>query len=117
MNCRYPEHHSSGGGWGGPIAAIFAAMIAAVVLGPLLHWLEIALACIGVGTAITAGLVVRRRWRQRQALTARPLHAVDAAPAAAAAVPRRSSRLRPAWTAGSTCTCTSAASARRSGPR
>jgi hypothetical protein len=69
MNCPYPEHHSSGGGWGGPIAAIFTAMIAAVVLGPLLHWLEIALACLGIGAAITAGLVVRRRWREHQALT------------------------------------------------
>jgi hypothetical protein len=69
MNCPYPEHHSSGGGWGGPIAAIFAAMIAAVVLGPLLHWLEIALACLGIGAAITAGLVVRRRWREHRALT------------------------------------------------
>src|SRR6516164_4421667 len=69
MNCPYPEHHSSGGGWGGPIAATFTAMIAAVVLGPLLHWLEIALACLGIGAAITAGLVVRRRWRQHQALT------------------------------------------------
>jgi len=44
-------------------------MIAAVVLGPLLHWLEIALACLGLGAAITAGLVVRRRWREHQALT------------------------------------------------
>jgi hypothetical protein len=44
-------------------------MIAAVVLGPLLHWLEIALACIGIGAAITAGLMVRHRWRQHQALT------------------------------------------------
>jgi hypothetical protein len=69
MNCPYPEHHGSGGGWGGPIAAIFTAMIAAVVLGPLLHWLEIALACLGIGAAITAGLVVRRRWREHQALT------------------------------------------------
>jgi hypothetical protein len=43
-------------------------MIGAVVLGPLLHWLEIALACIGLGAAITVGLTVRRRWRQRQAL-------------------------------------------------
>ena len=60
---------TSGGGWGGPIAAIFTAMIAAVVLGPLLHWLEIALACLGIGAAITAGLVVRRRWREHQALT------------------------------------------------
>jgi hypothetical protein len=69
MNCPYPEHHSSSGGWGGPIAAIFTAMIAAVVLGPLLHWLEIALACLGIGAAITAGLMARRRWRQHQALT------------------------------------------------
>jgi hypothetical protein len=69
MNCPYPEHHSSRGGWGGPIAAVFTAMIAAVVLGPLLHWLEIALACLGIGAAITAGLVVRRRWRGHQALT------------------------------------------------
>ena len=38
MSCPYPEHHSSGGGWGGPIAAIFTAMIAAVVLGPLLQF-------------------------------------------------------------------------------
>ena len=67
--CNFPEHHGSGGGWGGPIAAIFTAMIAAVVLGPLLHWLEIALACLGIGAAITAGLVVRRRWREHQALT------------------------------------------------
>jgi hypothetical protein len=69
MPCDFPEHHGSGGGWGGPIAAIFTAMIAAVVLGPLLHWLEIALACLGVGAAITAGLVVRRRLREHQALT------------------------------------------------
>jgi hypothetical protein len=68
MPCDYPEHHSSGGGWGGPIAAIFTAMIGAVVLGPLLHWLEIALACLGIGAAITAALVVRRRWREHQAL-------------------------------------------------
>lgn len=68
MNCPYPQHHSSGGGWGGPIAAIFTAMIAAAVLGPLLHWLEIALACVGLGAAITVGLVARRRWRERQAL-------------------------------------------------
>jgi len=69
MSCPFPEHHNSGGGWGGPIAAIFTAMIAAVVLGPLLHWLEIALACLGIGAAITAGLVARRRWREHQALT------------------------------------------------
>jgi hypothetical protein len=69
MNCPYPEHHGSGGGWGGPIAAIFTAMVGAVILGPLLHWLEIALACIAIGAAITAGLVVRRRWREHQALT------------------------------------------------
>jgi hypothetical protein len=68
MPCDFPEHHSSGGGWGGPIAAIFTAMIAAVVLGPLLHWLEIALACLGVGAVITAGLVVRRRLREHQAM-------------------------------------------------
>jgi hypothetical protein len=68
MNCPYTEHHGSGGGWGGPIAAIFTAMIAAVVLGPLLHWLEIALACLGLGAAITAGLVVRRRLREHQAM-------------------------------------------------
>jgi hypothetical protein len=37
-------------------------------LGPLLHWLEIALACIGLAAAVTVGLTVRRRWRQRQAL-------------------------------------------------
>jgi hypothetical protein len=66
--CNFPEHHSSGGGWGGPIAAIFTAMIGAVILGPLLHWLEIALACFGVGAAIAFGLTVRRRWRQHQAL-------------------------------------------------
>jgi hypothetical protein len=68
MSCPYPEHHGSGGGWGGPIAAIFAAMILAAVLGPLLHWLEIALVCVGIGAAITVGLTVRRRWRQHQAL-------------------------------------------------
>ena len=34
----------------------------------LLHWLEIALGCIGIGAAITVGLTVRRRWRQHQAL-------------------------------------------------
>jgi hypothetical protein len=69
MNCPYPEHHSAGGGWGGPIAAIFTAMIAAVVLGPPLPWLEIALASVGIAAAIGAALVVRRRWRQHQALT------------------------------------------------
>jgi hypothetical protein len=69
MPCDFPKHHgSSGGGWGGPIAAIFTAMILAAVLGPLLHWLEIALACVGIAAAITVGLTVRRRWRQRQAL-------------------------------------------------
>jgi hypothetical protein len=68
-NCPFPEHHGNGGaGWGGPIAAIFTAMIGAVILGPLLHWLEIALACFGVGAAIAFGLTVRRRWRQHQAL-------------------------------------------------
>jgi hypothetical protein len=46
------ESSSSGGGWGGPIAAIFTAMIAAVMLGPVLRWLEIALAGVGMGAAI-----------------------------------------------------------------
>jgi hypothetical protein len=44
-------------------------MMATVALGRLLRWLEIALACLGIGAAFTAGLVVRRRWRERQALT------------------------------------------------
>jgi hypothetical protein len=87
MSCPYPEHHSSGGSWGGPIATIFTATIAAVVLGPLLHWLEIALACLGIGVAITAGLVVRRRWREHQAPSSRQL----------------------SRTAASTCICTWAA--------
>jgi hypothetical protein len=60
---------TSGGGWGGPIAAIFTAMIAAVLLGPLLHWLEIALACLGIGAVITAGLMLRRRLREHKAMT------------------------------------------------
>jgi hypothetical protein len=68
MPCDFPEHHGSGGGWGGPIAAIFTAMIGAVVLGPLLHWLEVALACLGIGAAITVGLVVRRRLREHQVM-------------------------------------------------
>jgi hypothetical protein len=68
MNCPFPEHHSSSsGGWGGPIAAIFAAMVAAVVLGPLLHWLLIALACLGLGGAIGFVLTVRKRWIEHQA--------------------------------------------------
>jgi hypothetical protein len=68
MPCDFPEHHNSGGGWGGPIAAIFTAMILAAALGPLLHWLEIALVCVGIDAAITVGLTVRRRLRQHQAL-------------------------------------------------
>jgi hypothetical protein len=68
MNCNYPEHHSGGGGWGGPIAAIFAAMIGAVVLGPLLHWLLIALAFIGIGAVVSVALVARKRWLEYQAL-------------------------------------------------
>jgi hypothetical protein len=68
MPCDFPEHHSSGGGWGGPIAAIFAAMVAAAVLGPMLHWLLIALACLGVGGAVTLALVARQRWQQYQAM-------------------------------------------------
>jgi hypothetical protein len=68
MSCPFPEHHKGGGGWGGPIAAIFAAMILAAVLGPLLHRLEIALVRVGIGAAITVGLTVRRRLRQHQAL-------------------------------------------------
>jgi len=68
MNCPYPEHHSSGGVWGGPIAAIFAAMVAAAVVGPMLHWLLVALACIGVGAAVTVALVARKRWLEYQAL-------------------------------------------------
>ena len=71
MNCPYPEHHNgSGGGWGGPIAAIFAAMVAAAVIGPMLHWLLVALACISVGAAVTVALVARKRWLEYQALRA-----------------------------------------------
>ena len=44
-------------------------MILAAALGPLLSRLEIALTCAGPGAALTAGLTVRRRWRQHQALT------------------------------------------------
>jgi hypothetical protein len=33
-----------------------------------LHRLEIAVACLGLGAAVTFGLIVRRRWRQHQAL-------------------------------------------------
>jgi len=105
MNCPYPEQHSSAGGWGGPIAAIFTAMIAAVVLGPLLHWLEIALACLGIGAAITAGLIARHRWRQHQALPQgrylpwlQPRSSGSSSPAARS---RQLSR-----TAASICTCT-----------
>jgi hypothetical protein len=61
MNCPYREHHSSGGGWGGPIAAILAAMVAAAVLGPVFHIIEIALAIAGlVLVGGTVGLVLLR---------------------------------------------------------
>jgi hypothetical protein len=68
MPCDFPEHHSSGGGWGGPIAAIFAAMVAAALIGPWLHWILLAFACIIIGAVITGILVVRARLRQHQRL-------------------------------------------------
>ena len=96
---------TSGGGWGGPIAAIFTAMIAAVLLGPLLHWLEIALACLGIGAAITAGLVVRRRLREHQALTRGGMcRGCSRRSSASSSAPSSSRRL--SRTAGSICTCT-----------
>lgn len=57
MSCNYPEHH--GGGWAGPVVAVFAAMVAAAVIGPLLHWILLALAVIGAGAAIAGVLWVR----------------------------------------------------------
>jgi hypothetical protein len=34
----------------------------------MLHWLLIALACLGVGAAVTLALVARQRWLQYQAM-------------------------------------------------
>jgi hypothetical protein len=67
MPCDFPEHHGSGGGgWAGPIAAIFAAMVAAALIGPWLHWILLAVACIIIGAVVTGILVVRARLRQHQ---------------------------------------------------
>jgi hypothetical protein len=78
-------------------------MIAAVVLGPLLHWLEILLACLGISAAITAGLVVRRRWREHQALTQGRYVPWLQPPSNALRCRRRNSLNS---RAASTCTCT-----------
>jgi hypothetical protein len=105
MNCPYPEHHSSGGGWGGPIAAIFTAMIAAVVLGPLLHWLEIALVCLGIGAIITAGwwcaAAGASTTRSPRAATCRGCGRRSSASSSLAASSRQLSRM-----AASICICT-----------
>jgi hypothetical protein len=69
MPCDFPEHHGSGGGgWAGPIAAIFAAMVAAALIGPWLHWILLAVACIIIGAVVTGILVVRTRLPQHQRL-------------------------------------------------
>ena len=66
MNCPYPEHHGSGGGWGGPIAAILLAMVAAAILGPVLHLVLLALTIAGVN--LLGGLVGLVLWHAHRRL-------------------------------------------------
>jgi hypothetical protein len=70
MNCPYPEHHSSGGSWAGPITVILVAMVASAVLGPVLHMIELALTIAGlVLLAGTVGLVL---WHLHRRLSGQP---------------------------------------------
>src|SRR5215469_5503280 len=63
-------------------------MIAAVVLGPLLHWLEIALACLGHRRHHHRGTDGAAPLARAPGAHPRPVRAMDAAAPAAPAVPR-----------------------------
>ena len=68
MNCSYPEHHDSGGGsWTGPITVILVAMVAAAVLGPVLHMIELALTI--AGAVLRGGAVGLVLWHLHRRLS------------------------------------------------
>ena len=66
MSCPYPEHHGGGGSWAGPIVAILLAMVAAAILGPVLHLVLLALTIAGV--VLLGGLAGLVLWHAHRRL-------------------------------------------------